>query len=117
MTTQDSYEVSERPFLHPFTFIVAGGTQCGKTTFVSSFIKSLDHLVTPRINDVIIFYKEYQPGYEEMKSYDSRVRCVEGLDLSLIQASNTLIIIDDQMTDSLKDKTVQELFTSGVHHR
>lgn len=113
----DSYEFDTCQLRHPFTYIIAGGTQCGKTTYVSNIIKYLDDLVQPRIDEVIIFYKEYQSGYDLMKSYDDRVKCVEGLKLDLIKEKNTLIIIDDQMTDSLKDKTIQELFTSGVHHR
>lgn len=113
----DLYEFDTCQLRHPFTYIVAGGTQCGKTTFVTNIIKYLDKMITPRIDEVIVFYKEFQPGYQLMQSYDSRVKCVEGLQLDLIKQNNTLIIIDDQMTDSLKDKTVQELFTTGVHHR
>ena len=49
--------------IHPFTFIVAGRTQSEKTTVVSNMIQHLDRLVAPPIDDVIIFYKEYQSAY------------------------------------------------------
>ena len=115
--TSSVFEFSSQQLHHPFSFIIAGGTQSGKTTFVTKLIKHLDNLVVPRIDDVIVFYKKYQPAYDMMKESDSRVRCIEGLDLTNIRANNTLVVIDDLMTDSLKDKKVQELFTSGVHHR
>lgn len=89
----------------------------GKTTLVCKIIKDLDEIIQLVINDVIVFFKEYQKGYGVMEANNTRVRCVEGIDLKTIHAKNTLIIIDDQMTDSVKDKTIQELFTSGVHHR
>jgi len=88
----------------------------GKTTFVCKLIQNLDGMVHPRIGDVIVFYKIYQKAYDEIQSYDSRVRCIEGINFKVINATNTLLIIDDQMTDSLKDKTIQVLFTSVVHH-
>jgi len=113
----DLYEFDSEPLRHPFTYIVAGGTMSGKTTFVCKLIEHLDKMVKPRIDDVIVFYKVYQEGYDVMRSLDSRVRCIEGIDLGVIHARNTLVIIDDQMTDSIKDKTIQELFTSGVHHK
>ena len=111
------YDFDVPQLRHPFTFIVAGGTMSGKTTFVCKLIKYLDKMIQPIIDDVIIFYKEYQEGYDFMQATDSRVRCIEGINMSAIHAKNTLLVIDDQMTDSLKDKTIQELFTSGVHHK
>ena len=115
--TQDFYEFDLPQLRHPFTFIIAGGTMSGKTTFVSKLIANLDEMIQPIVNDVIIFYKEYETAYEAMKVSDSRVRCINGINLDAISAENTLIVIDDQMTDSIKDKTIQELFTSGVHHK
>jgi hypothetical protein len=83
---------------------------------VRKIVRNLDKLVQPRIDDVLIFFKEYQPAYEEMQSSDSRVRLIKGLALEVQLHQNTLLIIDDQMSDSLKAKDVQELFTSGVHY-
>jgi hypothetical protein len=39
------------------------------------------------------------------------------MDFVLDDSQRTLLIIDDQMTDAMKDKNVQELFIRGVHHR
>jgi len=111
------YDFALPQLRHPFTFIVAGGTMSGKTTFVCKLIKDLDQMIQPIIDDVIIFFKEYQPGYDIMKATDFRVRCIEGINLEVINAKNTLLVIDDQMTDSVKSKAIQELFTSGVHHK
>jgi len=113
----DLYEFDNVQLRHPFIYIVAGGTMSGKTTFVCKLIENLDKMVQPRIDDIIVFYKVYQEGYDVMQTLDSRVRCIEGINLGVINAKNTLAIIDDQMTDSIKDRTIQELFTCGVHHK
>ena len=102
--------------VHPFTFIIAGGSQCGKTHFTTKIIQNIDGFIKPQLKTVLILYKEMQPGYELMMKADPRVKLFKGLDLEGVQP-NTLIIIDDQMSDSMKDKEVQELFTSGVHHK
>ena len=114
---EDYYDVPNSTFAHPFTYIIAGGTQCGKTTIVAKILKHLDELVFPKIDDVLIYFKEMQPAYKAMEESDKRVRISKGLQLNIPKNQNTLVIIDDQMTDSIKDKEVQELFTSGVHHR
>jgi len=104
--------------IHPFTHIIAGGTQSGKTFYTQNLIKSMDSLIYPNINNVLICYKEMQPGYQEMKRLDKRVSLLKGMDLSSLPLQqNTLLIIDDQMSESMRDKDIQELFTSGVHHR
>jgi hypothetical protein len=110
------YSETETPFQHPFSCILSGASQSGKTVFIKNFIQHLDIMVSPRITDVIISFTEDQPGYHEMKCMDSRVRLVRENDYD-IWADNTLIIIDDQMTSSMKDNKIQELFTRGVHHK
>jgi len=114
---EEYYDIQNTTFSHPFTYIIAGGTQSGKTTMVKKIVKHLDELISPRIDDILICYKEHQPAYGEMQLADTRVRLKKGLELDIPSNQNSLIIIDDQMSDSLKAKEVQELFTSGVHHR
>lgn len=104
-------------FKHPFSCIIAGSSQCGKTVFTTNLITHLDEMISPRISCVIVSYTEDQPAYQNMCSLDSRVRLVKGRNFDLVPGENTLLIIDDQMDSALGDKTIQNLFTKGVHHR
>jgi len=105
-------------FIHPSTHIIAGGSQSGKTFYTTKIIKSLDKLIIPNVNNVVILFKEMQSDYLNMKEIDARICFIRGLDFSIENLKeNTLVIIDDLMTECGKNKQVQELFTSGVHHK
>jgi len=111
------YTENETPFIHPFSCIIAGSSQSGKTVFTTKLIKHLDQMISPKISRVIVSYTEDQSAYQEMCSLDSRVNLIKGRDFDFIPGENTLIIIDDQMDTALGDKSIQNLFTKGVHHR
>jgi hypothetical protein len=83
---------------------------------LQNIIEHLNEFIKPQLNAFLIVLKEIQPRYENMMKLDSRVKLLKGKDIEGVQP-NTLIIIDDQMSDSMKDKEVQKLFTSGVHHK
>lgn len=97
---------------HPFTCVVAGPTGCGKTEWVLKFIRHLAEMVHPVPQRVVLSYGEWQPSYQRLPS---QVQCVEGLPDLPEDGISTLLIIDDQMTDT--DKRVSSLFTKGSHHR
>ena len=60
---------------HPFTCVISGPTQNGKTHFVTQFLKYLPDMMNPPTDEVIWCYGEWQPGYETMGG----VMFVEGL--------------------------------------
>jgi hypothetical protein len=102
-------------FIHPFTCIIAGVTQSGKTQFVMNLIKNKTSLINPIPQNIVYSYSESQPAYSNVVAND--VKFIHGMDFALDECQRTLLIIDDQMTDTMKDKNVQELFIRGVHHR
>jgi len=111
------YEVCEHKLIHPFSLIVTGMSQSGKTYFTKKLIESRRQLIKPCPLDVVIYFSEDQPIYEDIKS-DKRVKFVKGLELDLSSSHiPKLIVIDDQMTSSAQSKDVQQLFIKGVHHR
>jgi len=111
------YTETETPLAHPFSCIIAGSSQSGKTVFITNLLKHLDEMITPRISRVIVSYTEDQSAYQEMCNLDARVCLQNGRDFDVVPGENTLIIIDDQMDTALSDKKIQNLFTKGVHHR
>lgn len=100
---------------HPFNAVVAGPTQCGKSTFVKNLLIHCEQVITPSIERVIWCYGEYQ---DSLKQLPSKVELLDNLDVSnLTPGPTTLIIIDDMMCEVGKSQTVTQLFTRGTHHR
>ena len=98
---------------HPFTCIVAGPTQSGKTEFVKRFIENLKDMVTPLPTRIVWSYGEWQPAYQPLLD---KVDFVQGLsDLPLYSKEPLLVVIDDQMHGV--DRRITSLFTKGSHHR
>ena len=98
---------------HPFTCIVAGPTQSGKTEFVKRFIENLKDMVTPLPTRIVWSYGEWQPAYQPLLD---KVDFVQGLpDLPLYSKDPLLVVIDDQMHGV--DRRITSLFTKGSHHR
>ena len=98
---------------HPFTCIVAGPTQSGKTEFVKRFIENLEDMVTPLPTRIVWSYGEWQPAYQTLLD---NVDFVQGLpDLPVYSKEPLLVVIDDQMHGV--DRRITSLFTKGSHHR
>ena len=99
---------------HPFTCVISGPTQSGKTHFVTQFLKYLPDMMNPPTVEVIWCYGEWQPGYETMGG----VMFVEGLptpeDWLGDNDKRCLVIVDDLMSET--DDRVTKLFTKGSHH-
>lgn len=98
---------------HPFTCIIAGPTACGKSTFVKNILAQKESMIYPVPDRVVWFYGEWQPLYETIPG----VEFIEGLpDVKHLDVKqNTLVILDDLMTET--DKSVSNLFTKGSHHK
>lgn len=114
---RDIYLEDNNLLIHPFSWVIAGSSQSGKTEFVKHFLKHVDLTVNPKFKEIILSFSEHQPLYDEIISNDSRIQTVKNLDFDTEKSSEKLIIIDDQMNDALKNEKIQELFTRGIHHR
>ena len=106
---------------HPFTALICGPTQSGKTQFVSRLLKTKEAMISVPPDKIIWCYGEYQPAYRELTSQIPNIRFVEGipmdLDTMISPNHSNLLIIDDLMVESGNDKTIANLFTKGSHHR
>jgi hypothetical protein len=99
---------------HPFTCIVAGPTQSGKTQFVLKLIRACQEFVWPPPQKIIWCFGCYQPAFNDVSD---DVEFVEGLPSTDMLDPNrrTLLIIDDLMSQT--DGKVTNLFTIGSHHK
>ena len=99
-------------FQHPFTSMIAGPTQCGKTRFVLNLIRQ-SQFIAPAPERIVWCYGEYQDVFREV---DRAVEFVEGLPREdILDGRRTLLIIDDLMSET--DSRVTKLFTKGSHHK
>jgi Poxvirus A32 protein len=113
---------------HPFTSIVAGPTQVGKTEFVFKFLTHLRHVMNPPATKVIWCFTQWQPAYDRIKRLQSinvqfiQVTSIDELNKSTLEGSEVdqkeprLLVLDDLMTTSSKNKLLTEIFTQGCHH-
>ena len=102
---------------HPFTCLICGPTQSGKTEFTFKLLKTLETMVSPVPDRVIWCYGEYQ---EKLKNLPSNVLLSDSIANALDQIDRTkrnLLILDDMMDEAGNANEVSELFTKGSHHR
>lgn len=103
-------------FKHPFTCLVAGPTQSGKTHFIFELINNLSALVEPTPTKIIWCFGEYQPKLDELPKNVIKSYGLSALD-EIDPADTNLVIIDDLMDEAGNSKEVSKLFTKGSHHR
>ena len=104
---------------HPF----AGFTQSGKTVWVKTLLENAQKIINPPPQRIIWCYGQWQPSYfdtsrtipgiEFNKGIPEDIDKVNYLDIS----QRNLIVLDDLMAQSSKDKRIADLFTKGSHHR
>ena len=119
----DTQPYPDFAFQHPYSMIVVGPSQCGKTHFVHQL---LTHKCTvyPRKKPVLVVwcYNQWQPQYKEIqRDLGSSIRFCQGVpeleeDLSNIKPSrHTILVLDDLMAEAKDSPVVSKLFTQGRH--
>ena len=108
-------------YVHPFTCVIAGPTQSGKTIFIRKLLKAPHLFITPAPEKIIWGYGVKNEKQMEEIEAGSRlpVEFVEGTpDLTQFSPNqNNLLILDDLMNDVGKNKAIADLFTKGCHHK
>lgn len=104
-------------FKTPANFYICGHSQCGKSYLVRSMLRHLEELFYPVPTKVIYCYGEYQKEFEEL----SNVELVEGFPNDLYDMTNacenSLVVLDDLMSQCANDQRMADLVTRGSHHR
>lgn len=101
------------PLIHPFSALIAGPSQAGKSVWVSKLLAHRNEMISPPPEKVYVCYKEYQPLYDTFKDviFQEGMININELDKSI----RKLIIYDDMMEQVNQD--MSEIFTKYVHHR
>ena len=110
--------INEHIFIHPFTCLVVGPTQSGKTVLLKEILKYRNHLFNSSPDRIIFCYAAWQNTYESYRNDTPSIEFNEGiLDIDLLNGNvQNLIIFDDLMADCNKNEKIMNLFTVGSHH-
>ena len=104
-------------FKVPSNFYISGQSQCGKSYLVRRLLYYLNDLFHPVPSKVVYCYGEYQKEFDELHG----VEFIEGFpeDLNALTQGHeqTLLVLDDLMSECSKDQRVSDLFTRGSHHK
>lgn len=101
---------------HPFTSVIAGPTQSGKTEFTLTLIANVDEVIEPSPNRIIWCYGEDQEKLNRLPKWVEKSDTLDILD-TLDSNERNLVILDDLMDESSKNENISKLFTKGSHHR
>lgn len=102
----------------PFSMIIAGPSNSGKTTFVYNLMDNSHHLVEKQFDYVVWFYGQTPPSETSIREKD--VKFIHGLPSSFdeyIQPGlNGLIVFDDLMKECANNSMIGDFFTQRCHH-
>ena len=104
-------------FKVPSNFYISGQSQCGKSYLVRRLLYYLNELFHPVPSKVIYCYGEYQKEFDELHGVDFIEGFPEDLNELTQGHEQTLLILDDLMSECSKDQRVSDLFTRGSHHK
>lgn len=103
-------------FRHPFTCLIAGPTQSGKTHFTFELLRNIQTLMSPQPTNVIWCFGEYQEKLKELPEFVTVSEGLDGLE-NIDRTERNLVILDDLMHEAGNMQEIAELFTKGSHHR
>lgn len=111
---EQTYDEGILKWKHPFTCMLAGPTQCGKSTFVARFLQNLEHVVASPICEVI--YCAPKNSYPDTSGCKVTIRYLDWVPDEQMFADKKprLIIIDDMMRES--NEHIIDMFTKHSHH-
>ena len=98
---------------NPFSAIVSGPSECGKTQFTLKFIDHIQYMINLHIDKILWCFGIYQEIFDK----HAQIQFHEGLpDLNIFDGKErTLLIFDDLMSEM--NERVTKIFTKISHHR
>ena len=101
--------------LTPFSLLMAGASQSGKSTLVHKIVENVKWLFDKTPDRLYICYGQMQPLYKRIEqSSPCPVTMIEGLPSDLETRPNSLLIIDD--LQGINGEVVSEWFIKKCHH-
>lgn len=109
----------EGRLLAPFSMGIFASRQSGKTVFTKNLLLNQDRLISPPFKKVIWIYKTWQDTiFNELQNQTLfEIQFADDLPNFDVMGKqeNTVVVIDDFMTEAAQNGQVQSLFTRGRH--
>lgn len=106
-------------FKTPFTGLISGMTQSGKSTWIAKFLRNANTLMSEAPEEIYYFYVHWQREFDDL-AQNHGVKFVRGSpDFTTLSAESSaprLVIMDDLMTEMSKGDSLTEAFTRSSHH-
>lgn len=97
--------------------IISGASQSGKSSLVVELIRRRKEIIDPPLDNVLYMYACWQDKFTQLQKDVPEVQFHQGLiENSDDIPSNSLVIIDDLLTDLAKSEDSVNLFVRGSHH-
>lgn len=106
-------------FRSPFSCIVSGPSQSGKTFFVNQVLENHERLIDKFVQLKVLWCYgiESDSTGNQLKNPSVFIRYLKGLPTEKdLQGFNT-VIIDDLLTETARNEAMTNLFTRTVHHK
>lgn len=118
MSAQDVFSIFDARLKTPFSLIVAGPSNCGKTTFVIDLLKNEERVIDNKFDYILWFYGETFPRNDFLQARN--IKFHQGLPESfnnlIDPGKRGLAIFDDLMSECGNNKLITEFFTKRTHH-
>ena len=99
-------------------FYVCGQTQAGKSHFTRRMLRHLEEMFYPVPTNIIYCYGDYQKEFNELPPNGEMMEGFpDNLSDMVCGHNNSLVVLDDLMSQCSIDQRVTDLFTCGSHHR
>ena len=104
-------------FRAPFTCMLAGPSQCGKSTLLYEILQNRDSLIDKSPDRIVYCYSVPQENFNLLSNIN--IEFVQGLPnmADFDPSINNLVILDDLIQECEKNQEIQSLFTIHSHHK
>lgn len=105
------------PFKHPFSAIVSGPSQAGKSQWIAKLLRHAQSMIIPQPKEIHICYSQWQPLYD---SFNGAVFHQGLVDIeSLNPLIPKLLVLDDlmELLATKEGETISQVFMKHSHHK